>query len=99
MEVEMGVNWVLWNVQIHQHLKAKQSKNRRKSKRHVKENESSGEARATTAVGHTTASGGCHGQAVVSPTALVARVFPGCSFSFACLFDFRRFLLCFAFKY
>jgi len=31
-----GVNWGLWNVQIHQHLKAKQSKNRRKSKRHGK---------------------------------------------------------------
>ena len=27
----------------------------------------------------TTACGGCHGQAVVSPTAGVARVFPGCS--------------------
>jgi len=57
MEKMIALEWigVLWNVHIHQHLKAKQSKNRRKSKRHGRENRTTGKTRATTAVGLTTA--------------------------------------------
>ena len=77
-----GVNWGLWNVQIHQHLRAKQSKNRQKSKRHAKENRTTGEntghhgrgAHHGLTVAATTARGVHHGLAVVA-TMVVARLF------------------------
>ena len=93
MEVEMlwGGNGCL-NVQIHCNIKAKLKQNRRKSKRHAKENEQLGEARTTSAVG-TTARGVPHGQAVVPTAVVVSWLPPNAAFWSSWFFALgRRFL-------
>jgi len=62
-----GMNWLLLNVQVHQHNKAKQQKTSEKTNSHAKEKRNSAQQKAMhDRASHHHGRGGPHGQTVVA---------------------------------